>query len=709
MPTVYEQMKALFEPRSVAVIGASANPSKIGYKIVANLIRGGYAGSIFPVNPKADTILDLPVAKSIEDIDAPIDLACVATPAPFVFDAIKQCAAAGVKNAIIITSGFSEIGHIAEERQIAAFAKESGMRILGPNVFGVYSAKNRFNATFSGGEIQPGEVAIVTQSGAIGVALIGKTAAENIGLSSIVSLGNKSDIDEADILEYLIDEESAKIILMYIEGVKDGVRFVNAVKRATAVKPVVVIKSGWSKRGAVAVASHTGSLAGTDKIFDSLMKQAGAVRAQSIQEALHWGSFLKDSPRLKGRNCVIVTNGGGVGVMATDACELHKVNLYDNLPALKSAFGDAVPEFGSVKNPIDLTGQAAAAEYDKALDAALARDDIHSVIALFCETAIFDEKALGNVLLSQFARYRGKKPIAFSLFGGEKLTKTVASLRKKGVPVFNEIHESVSSMGALYFYNRRKNAVVREIKPVPIDEAAVAQAINKAQKARRNFLLADESRMVMEAAGITIPVSRIAANLRQCIEYANEIGYPVVMKVVSRDIVHKSDAGGVMVNLHDDREVAEAFEAIKANCRAYNRNAKIRGMEVARMIEPGVETIIGATRDNTFGPVVMFGLGGIYVEVMKDVAFRGLPLTAGNIDEMISEIRSYPLLLGVRGEKSKDIRSIKEIIVKLTSLISTFEQIRDIEINPLVVHDQNEGSVALDARILISTPEDRDR
>ena len=702
-------MKALFEPRSVAVIGASANPAKIGYKIIHNLKSGKYAGAIVPVNPKGGEIQGLPVAKSIDEAGPGIDLVCIATPALFVFDAVKECASKGVKNIIIITSGFSEIGHIAEEKRITDFAKEKGLRILGPNVFGIYSAKSHLNATFSGGEIQRGEVSIITQSGAIGIALIGKTAAENIGLSSIISLGNKCDIDEADILEYLINDDSTKIILMYIEGIKDGVRFVNAVKRATAVKPVVVIKSGWSKRGAVAVASHTGSLAGTDKIFDSLMKQSGVVRAHSIQEALSWGTFLKDSPVLGGPNCVIVTNGGGIGVMATDACELHDISLYNNQSTLKRTFSKVVPEFGSVKNPIDITGQSTAPEYNHALDAALKSTSIHSVIALYCETAMFDEKALEKVLLDQFHQYKGKKPIAFSLFGGEKLTKTVASLRKKGVPVFNEIPESVSSLGALHFYHNRRCAPRDKIELAPVDEKGVLCAIEKAQKAGRNFLLANESRLVMEAAGIPIPKSKIAKNLTQCIEYSREIGYPGVLKVVSKDIVHKSDAGGVMLDLDNDTEVAEAYEAIKANCRAYNRNAEIEGIEVAQMVKPGVETIIGATRDKTFGPIVMFGLGGIYVEVMKDVAFRGLPLCGDDVEEMISEIRSYPLLLGVRGEKSKDIRTIKDTLVKIASLITTFKQIQDIEINPLVAYDQGEGAVAVDARILISPLEDADR
>ncbi len=704
-------IKLLFEPRNVAVVGASTNPAKIGYRLVQNIVTSGYEGGIYPVNPRGGEVLGHPSVKSVRDIEVPIDLACIAVPSQYVFDAVKDCADKGVGNVAIITSGFSEVGNAEEEHKIAEYAKERGTRILGPNIFGIYVAHSKMNATFSAGKICPGHVAIVTQSGAIGIAMIGKTAAENIGLSAIVSVGNKADIDESDLLDYLVDDPQTKTILMYIEGVKDGVRFVETLKRATVRKPVVVIKSGRSKRGAVAVASHTGSLAGSDEIFDSIMRQCGVLRAESIQEAFNWATFLAESPPLDGENCTIVTNGGGIGVMATDACEKYGIKLYDDAEVLVEKFRNATPELGSVKNPIDITGAASGEDYKKALQASFDYEDFHSCISLYCETATMDERELAQAIEEKYRVYEGKKPVVFSLFGGEELVRTADALRKKGVPVYNDVYEAVSVMGALYFthaYRKRaKNqAYARDLMKDQIDIEAVRKIVAGVRKDSRNFLLAPEAQDMMRAAGIPVPESRIAKNLKQAVEYAEEIGYPVVMKVVSRDILHKSDAGGVALDLLNKEEVLDAYQAIMHNCRQYDRSAKIDGIEIAKMVKPGVETIIGARRDSVFGPILMFGLGGIYVEVMKDVAFRSLPITKREVNDMISEIRSYPLLLGVRGEAPKDIQTIHESLLKVGALIQLCEDITDIEINPLVAYEQGEGCLALDARILIANPKE---
>ena len=337
----FPEIKYLFEPRSVAVIGASSNSQKIGFKVVDNIVASGYSGKIYPVNPKGGEILGCNVYKSIEAIDGDIDLATICVPAKYVFDVIRDCALKNTKFISIITSGFSEIGNIEEERQIVDFANKNGMRVLGPNIFGIYSAKSPINATFGNKHIADGSVAIVTQSGALGVAMIGKTDTEGIGLSAIVSVGNKSDVDEADLIEYFVTDEKTKVILLYIEGLKDGDKLTEVLRKATKIKPVIIIKSGRSKRGAMAAASHTGSLAGADNVFDDIVaRQVGALRALSVQEALNWAKFLAIQNELpKGENTVIVTNGGGIGVLATDACELYSVNLYDNHEALKEIFG----------------------------------------------------------------------------------------------------------------------------------------------------------------------------------------------------------------------------------------------------------------------------------------------------------------------------------------------------------------------------------
>src|SRR5664280_224051 len=353
-----QNIKYLFEPRSVAVIGASSDKGKIGNAVISNIIKGGYKNKIFPINPKGGEIEGIKAYKSVLDVPDEIDIACITIPAKFVLESIKECAAKGVKYAIVITSGFSEIGKIEEERKLVEAAKEKGMRILGPNVFGIFTAEVSLNSTFAGSVIPSGNLGVITQSGALGLAMIGQATVGNVGLSSIVSVGNKSDVDEGDLLEYMITQDRTKVILIYMEGVHEGERLVETLKRATKIKPVVIIKSGRSTRGAMAAASHTGSLAGSDTVFDDIIKQCGALRAESMTEAFEWSKFLAHNPLPAGENTVIITNGGGAGVMATDACEKYNVKLYDDFNHLKTIFSPATPEFGSTKNPIDITGQA---------------------------------------------------------------------------------------------------------------------------------------------------------------------------------------------------------------------------------------------------------------------------------------------------------------------------------------------------------------
>ena len=691
----------LFEPRSVAIIGASHKKEKIGYKITENIIVGGYTGNIYLVNPKGGEILGLPVHTKVEDIPDEIDMAIIAVPGEYVFDTVKSCATKGVKILPIISSGFSEVGNTKEEMDIVSFARNHGMRVLGPNIFGIYSASASLNAAFGPGNILKGGVAIITQSGALGGAMIGKTAVENIGLSTIVSVGNKSDIDEADLLEYLMESDQTKIILMYIEGVKEGEKLVKVLKEATRKKPVIVIKSGRSRRGAMAAASHTGSLAGADEIFDAIMKQCGVLRAENLEEAFNWCKFLAGTSLPHGKNAVIITNGGGLGVLATDACEKYHVTLYDDLEILKKIFSPVTPGFGSTKNPVDLTGQASAEHYRKALRAAFDNENIHAVIALYCETAIFDLDALSTVLRESYTLYKGKKPVIFSLLGGAKIEEILDSLIKEGIPVYSDVYDCVSSLGALY---RHLTYLTEEEGMTPqftIDFTAIEDIISRVLEEKRYFLLSHEAQSVMKAAGILTPTSFTARNLREAVSYAEEIGYPVVMKVVSRDIVHKSDAGGVALDLENKEEVIDAYQAIMRNCRKYKRDARITGVEVSEMIKSGTETIIGARRDPSFGPIVMFGLGGIYVEVLKDVSFRAYPVTRKDVLTMMGETKSYPILLGVRGEDQKDIDGVVKTILKVGAVIGNCTRISDMEINPLVVYEHGEGVKAVDTRILL--------
>jgi len=697
-----ENIKYLFEPRSIAVIGASQDTTKIGYKVFENIVLSGYQHKVYPINPRGGEILGISVFKSLEDVNENIDIACIVIPSKLVFDAVKSCAKKGVKIALIITSGFSEIGNIEEERKIATYARDHELRILGPNIFGIYSSAASLNATFGTRDVRPGNVAIITQSGALGASMIGKTAVENIGISAMVSVGNKSDIDESDLLEYLITQGMTKIVFMYIEGVREGERLIRVLNEATKKKPVVVIKSGRSEKGAIAVASHTGSLAGTDAVFDAIIRQSGVLRAESIQDAFDWCKFLSNNPLPVGEHTVIITNGGGGGVMTADACEKYGVSLYGDIPALGRIFSDVIPDFGSTKNPIDLTGQATSLEFDDALNSALKADNIHAVMTLISEVAGFDTENMYGFIDKYTNQYKSqRKPILFSCFGGDKIESCIKTCSAEGLPVFGDVYEAVSCLGGMYAYynylaNRSDEVAIADIMVESIEDI-----ITKVIKDKRKFLLANEARDVMKAAHIPIPKSHIARSLDEVVRYSEQIGYPVVMKIVSRDIVHKSDAGGVALDLENPDEVIDAYQAIIQSCKSYNPNAKIEGIDVSEMARPGTEFIVGARRDKSFGPIVMFGLGGIYVEVMKDITFRAFPLSRNEVMNMIKEIKSYPLLLGVRGESKKDIDGIVDIIIKLGTVIQKCKNISDIEINPLLAYEQGEGVKALDIRIIL--------
>jgi acetate---CoA ligase (ADP-forming) len=696
-------IKYLFEPRSVAVIGASHEPAKIGFKVLENIIKGGFKGRIYPINPKGGEIMGLKVYKSINEVPGEIDIADICIPAKYVFDSVKECADAGVKFAPIITSGFSEIGNIEEEKKIVRYAKSRGMRVLGPNIFGVYSSVCSLNATFGPDRILPGGVAIITQSGALGLSMIGKTAVESMGLSAIVSVGNKADVSESELLEYLMAQKETRTILMYIEGVRKGEEMVRILKKATKRKPVIVIKSGRSKRGAIAVASHTGSLAGSDKVFDDIMRQCGALRAESIEDAFNWCKFFDTSSLPKGKNCVIITNGGGIGVMAADACEKYGIELYDDSSKLKKLFSRATPDFGSTKNPIDVTGGATSKEYELALSAALSSKDIDSVIALYCETAVFDAENLSRLIERNYRSYlKGGKPLVFSIFGGEAIERSIDDLRRKGVPVFDDVYQGVSCLGAMETYcNYIRNRAEKHAE-LPMDTNSIEDIASKALSDGRDFLLADECREVMRVAGVTTPKSKIAESIDQAVKFAREIGYPVVMKVVSKDILHKSDVGGVILGLESDREIIDAYQAIISSCKSHKPNAVIKGVEIAEMIKAGTEIIVGARKDAKFGPTIMCGMGGIYVEVMKDIAFRSVPLDRNEIISMIKEIKSYQILLGVRGEDKKDINALVDTIIRVASIIRRCKLISDIEINPVAVYEQGKGVRAVDVRVLLS-------
>jgi len=692
-------LEKLFIPQSIAVIGASSKRGKIGYAIMENIIKYGYKGKVYPVNIKEKEIMGLKAYKSVLDVKGDIDLAIIAIPAKFVPSVVLECGKKGVKAIIIISSGFSEIGDSKTETMLVETAKKYGMRILGPNVFGVVYTPHSLNATFGPREILKGNIAFITQSGAIGIALMDKAKAENIGLSAVVSVGNKADIEDSDLLEFFSGDDNTKVILLYIEGLKSGRRFLESAAETSFRKPIIAIKSGRTKKGARAAASHTGSLAGSDRIFSAAFKQSGVLRADTMEEAFEWARMLSLSPIPKGENCLIITNGGGVGVLATDACEKEGIKLLDDYRYLEETFKPLIPEFGSAKNPIDITGQSREMEYKIILKKALEEDRVDSIIILYCEAAVVDTDKFADYIIEEVKNSKTKKPVVVSLIGGEKGKRALEKLNKNGIPSYEEPERAVSTMAALYRwwrFTKRRKAAKREIY---MDKEKIYSIINRAREEGRLQLLENEAKDILKACGLDVPEYKLAKTIDEAVEYAKEIGYPVVLKIVSEDIIHKSDIGGVKVGIKNEEELKNAYREIMYRAKKSYPEANIRGILVNEMVEKGVETIIGSSEDPQFGPVIMFGLGGIYVEVLKDVAFRVAPIDKEDALEMINDIKSYPLLYGVRGEKRKDINSLAENISVLSHLTYEISEIVEIDINPLMVLE--EGCKVVDARMTL--------
>ncbi len=703
MSTKDRPLKGLFDPESVAVLGASTTEGKIGHTLLKNIISSGYEGEIYPINPKGGKALGIDFLKTIDELPEGVDLAVIAIPAKFVGGALEKCGDKGIDYAIIISSGFSEIGNAEMEEELVKIAEKHGMRILGPNVFGVYSSIADMNATFGPSEIKKGNIALISQSGALGIAMIGMTAEQFLGLSAIVSVGNKSDIDDMDLIDYFSEDEESEVIMIYMEGLPKGRDFLEKVKEMPDDKAIVAIKAGKSDKGATAVASHTGSLAGSDKIFTAAFNQGGILRANDLREAFDWSRLISSSVLPEREKTVIITNGGGIGVLAADAAEEYGVPLLDDQTFLNDTFKDSIPSFGSTKNPIDLTGQAGREEYERAMRAALESDEVGAVIGLYCETGITDPMETARIMQELFEEYRNKKPMVFTFSGGEFVNECVEWMRKKRVPAFVETDDAISAMGALFKRKRYLEEMHKrkKMETHDVDKEKIVEVITEVRRDGRTTLLEDEARKIIELAGIPIAEGTVVTNLKDCIEAAERIGYPVVLKVVSEDIIHKSDAGGLALNLEDREEVIDAYQAIHASCKRKYPKAHIRGISVAKMLKGGEEVIVGGTNDPSFGPVVMFGLGGVYVEILKDVQFRVAPVSKREAHDMIGDINAFPVLVGARGQKRKDLDALAEVIYKMSHLMYEVEGISEIDLNPVKAFDQGNGCKAVDVAITL--------
>ncbi|PKO02167.1 MAG: CoA-binding protein [Chloroflexi bacterium HGW-Chloroflexi-5] len=692
----------MLRPKTVAIVGASATPGKIGYTVIDNLIKGGYTGKIYPVNPTCTEILGLKCYPSISEVPGEVDSAIITIPAKVMSEVTEACGKKGVKGLIVITSGFSESGRKDLEDEMLEIAAKYKMRILGPNIVGSLSNSDKFNGSFAPCLPLPGKASLVTQSGALLIAMDMATYTRKIGFDKLISIGNMADVDFADLIEWFDEDDNTTCVSLYIEGMKNGRKFIDAARKSS--KPIVALKSGVSAHGSAAAASHTGSLAGAAKIYNSAFKQAGVIQAQDLNDLFNRTLTLSQQPPMKGENLLILTNGGGVGVLATDAAEKYGIPLHFAPADVQAELKKHMPEFGSAKNPVDMTGMAGNDWYYQTTKFSYAHDWTDGLVVLYCETAMTNPFEIAKSI-KQAVDDSGVtgKPITVSFVGGEKSDQAMGWLVENGIPAFGGPDIAVNAMAALREYARLQEN--KSDGAYNCDESAKKTALAifaQARAEKRDSLTEIEAKEVFKAYGMPVTKIALAKSEDEAVAVGNKIGFPLVLKIVSPDILHKSDAGGVKVNIKDDAGIREAYQTILKNAKAYKADANIHGIAIQEMAPWGTEVILGSVNDAAFGPTVMFGLGGIFVEVLKDVTFRVTPFTKSEAAEMIGEIKGAAILAGARGEKPKDRAMLAETIYNYSCMIHDLDdEIKESDANPVLVYEDGQGLKVADARIIL--------
>ena len=704
MQMVREDIKPILSPESIAVIGASRRSGAVGNRIVKNILESGFKGPIYPVNPKADKIHGLRCYPSVLKVEGDIDLAVVAVPARIVPEVVEEAGIKGVKGLIVISAGFREIGEEGAklEKEIVALCRKYGMRMVGPNCLGVINTSVPMNTTFASSQPIPGNIAFLSQSGALCTAVIDWAPKEGLGFSVIVSLGNSADLNVVDFIEALKEDENTRVIACYIEGISEGDRFVKVVRDVSKRKPVVILKAGLTSMGIRAVSSHTGSMAGSAVAYSTVFKRIGVVQVDSVEELFNYARAFASQPIPEGRGLAILTNAGGPGIVATDSCEKSGLRLawlsQETIEKLRAI----LPEQASVINPVDVLGDASAERYKQALQILLDDPGVNSVIVILTPQAVTQPVETAKAILEVY-RSNPKKPILAVFMGGEAVAEAVKILRDNGIPVYEFPEEAVKTVeGMVRYAEYLREPLEQEIPEFERDMDTVRRIIERARLEGRTVLLGPEARLVMKAYGLKVPESGFAQNVRQALAIANKIGYPVALKVVSPHILHKTDVGGVVLNIRSDYELEEAYDSIMRNVAALMPQARIYGVEVQEMASRGKEVIIGMHRDMQFGPLIMFGLGGIYVNLIKDVSFRLAPIGRKEAYDMVTETKAYTLLRGFRGEPPSDIDSVVDTLVRVSRLALDFKEIADLDINPLIVYERGKNSLALDVKITLS-------
>ncbi|MCM8804402.1 MAG: acetate--CoA ligase family protein [Candidatus Omnitrophica bacterium] len=688
-----------FNPESVCLIGASTNPEKLGFKILKNIIDGGYKGKIFPVNPKAEQILNLKCYKNVSEIPYFIELAIVAIPSDFVCEVVEELGKKCVKGVIIISAGFKETGEEGKkkEEKLKEIIKKYNMRVIGPNCLGVIDTKNKLNASFAFEMPQSGKISFITQSGALGTAILDWSMKENVGFSKFVSFGNKVDVSEIDLIEELENDPDTNVILLYLESITDGRKFIDLTKRVIQKKPIILIKSGKTESGSKSAISHTGSLSGSDIAFNAAIKKSGIIRANTVEELFDYALIFSYQPVLKGNRICVITNAGGPSVMTVDMIEEKGLNLakfsLQTIENLKSF----LPPASNINNPIDVLGDAKADRYEKVIEEVIFDDNVDGIIVILTPQITTQIRETAEII----ARISKKceKSVVACFMGGKRVEEGINILKQNKIPNYFSPERCVISLKAMDDYRKFKEKVIKgKYIEFKVEKEKVREKIENFKNQKISIIGDIEGREILSFYGINTITSFLAKNQEECEKFLEENKGVFVMKVVSPDIIHKTEAGGIKLGIRTAKQAKQAFEEIINSSIKYKPDARIIGVQIQEMVEKGVEVIIGVNKDIQFGHLIMFGLGGIYVELLKDVSFRIAPLTDIDVDEMINEIKTLRILKGFRNMPACDIDAIKETILRVSQLVCDFPEIKEMDINPIIVKEKD--SIVVDVRFV---------
>ena len=691
-------LEGLFNPNAIAVIGASADSKKVGHAVLNNLLRFKFKGALYPVNPSRGEILGLKVYANVSDIGQPVDLAIIVIPAKFVPASLRECAAAGIRSAIVISAGFKETGAGGTllEEELKQISREQHIRILGPNCLGLINTANDMNATFAADMLPKGTIGFFSQSGAMGIAIMDWAIGNDVGFSKFISLGNKADLSEIDLIEYFMNDPDTSLILGYIEDVVDGKRFIEVAQKVTKVKPIILLKSGGTEAGARAASSHTGALAGSDVAFDAAFKQTGVIRAQGVQDLFDTALAFSEGKIPAGKGLLVITNAGGPGIIAADTAERLGIKLPHMTKANIDAVISKLPPNASVFNPIDVIGDATSERYAVVLEQAAKDPNVDGILVILTPQAMTEmEKTAVAVITTAKST---EKPVITSFMGAKRVLAGIDLLKAASIPNFSYPELAVKAFKRLADQRAWTELAGEEAVTCWHNVDAAADTIAAILKKGVTQVGEDEAMQILTYYGFQFPKRALARTSNEAGQIASQIGFPVVMKISSPDILHKTEVGGVRVNVKTPKKAEDAFLEITSNVRRIMPDAFIKGVMIFEMLKGGKEVILGVTFDRTFGHMIMFGLGGIYVEVLKDVAFRIVPVARQDAIAMVNEIKTIGLLRGARGEPPADINAIASAIVNLSCLVSDFPEIQELDVNPLMVMEK--GAMALDARII---------